>query len=73
MKTRGFRRFVAVFVGIVLVAAAVMAVVTEDEKFIVTALLVAALYAFYMIQFVRLEKEYKEKQPKQTKSPLMRR
>ena len=73
MKSQGFRRFVAVFVGVVLVAAAVMAVVTEDEKFIVTALLVAALYAFYMIQFVRLEKEYKEKQPKQTKSPLMRR
>ena len=73
MKTRGFRRFVAVFVGIVLVAAAVRAVVTEDEKFIVTALLVAALYAFYMIQFVRLEKEYKEKQPKQAKSPLMKR
>ena len=73
MKTRGFRRFVAVFVGIILVLAAVMAVVTEDEKFIVTALLVAALYAFYMVQFVRLEKEYKEKQPKQAKSPLMRR
>ena len=73
MKTRGFRRFVAVFVGIILVLAAVMAVVTEDEKFIVTALLVAALYAFYMVQFVRLEKEYKEKQPKQAKSPLMKR
>ena len=73
MKSQGFRRFVAVFVGIVLAAAAVMAVVTEDEKFIVTALIVAALYAFYMVNFVRLEKEYKEKQPKQTKSPLMKR
>ena len=73
MKSQGFRRFVAVFVGVVLVAAAVMAVVTEDEKFIVTALLVAALYVFYMIQFVRLEKEYKDKAPKQKQSPLMRR
>ena len=73
MKSQGFRRFVAVFVGVVLVAAAVMAVVTEDEKFIVTALLVAALYVFYMVQFVRLEKEYKDKQPKQVKSPLMKR
>ena len=58
MKSQGFRRFVAVFVGVVLVAAAAMAVVTEDEKFIVTALIVAALYAFYMVNFVRLEKEY---------------
>ena len=73
MKTRGFRRFVAVFVGIILILAAVMAVVTEDQTFIITALAVAALYVFYMVQFVRLEKEYKDKKPKQTKSPLMRR
>ena len=73
MKSQGFRRFVAVFVGIILVLAAVVAVVTGDEKFIVTALIVAALYVFYMVQFVRLEKEYKEKQPKQAKSPLMKR
>lgn len=73
MKSQGFRRFVAVFVGIVLVAAAVMAILTKDETFIVTALLVAVLYAFYMVQFVRIEKELREKDPKQKVSPLLRR
>lgn len=70
MKSRGFRRFVAVFVGVLLVLAAVFAVVTGDETFIGTALVVAALYAVYMVQFVRREKEEK---PKEKQSPLMKR
>ena len=73
MKSQGFRRFVAVFVGILLVLAAVFAVVTGDETFIGTALVVAALYAVYMVQFVRKEKELREKNPKAKESPLMRR
>ena len=70
MKSRGFRRFVAVFVGVLLVLAAVFAVVTGDETFIGTALVVAALYAVYMVQFVRREREEK---PKEKQSPLMKR
>ncbi len=60
----------AVFVGVLLVLAAVFAVVTGDETFIGTALVVAALYAVYMVQFVRREKEEK---PKEKQSPLMKR
>ncbi len=70
MKSRGFRRFVAVFVGVLLVLAAVFAVVTGDETFIGTALVVAALYAVYMVQFVRRERKEK---PKEKQSPLMKR
>lgn len=73
MKSRGFRRFVAVFVGILLAVAAALAVITGDESFIGTALVVAALYAVYMVQFVRTEREYREKNPQQKESPLLRR
>ena len=73
MKSQGFRRFVAVFVGILLVLAAVLAIVTGDESFIGTALIVAALYVVYMVQFIRKEKEYREKTMTEKKSPLMRR
>ena len=72
MKNQGFRRFVAVFVGILLAFAAVAAVVTKDEAMIGTGLVVAALYAVYMVQFVRKEKELREQSPKQKKSPLIR-
>ncbi len=60
----------AVFVGVLLALAAVFAVVTGDETFIGTALVVAALYAVYMVQFVRREREEK---PKEKQSPLMKR
>ncbi len=73
MKSRGFRRFVAVFVGVLLVLAAVLSVTTGDEAFVGTTLIVAALYAVYMVRFLRLEKERREKDPKQKKSPLLRR
>ena len=60
----------AIFVGALLMLAAVFAVITGEEGFIGTALLVAALYAVYMVQFIRKEKEEK---PKEKQSPLMKR
>lgn len=72
MQNVGFRRFVAVFVGILLVVAVVFCVVTGDESLIGTVLLLAALYAIYLTKLIKKEKKWKAKQPER-KSPLLRR
>ncbi len=72
MQSVGFRRFVAVFVGILLIVAVVICIVTGDEALVGTVLLVAALYAFYLTKLIKKEKELKAKQPEK-KSPLLRR
>lgn len=72
MRSPGFQRFVAVFAGILLVLAAVMAVVTGDEGMILSALVFGALYAVYMSRFLKAEKERRDKNPSK-KSPLTRR
>ncbi len=73
MKSIGYRRFVAVFVGILLAIGVVCAVLTGDESLIGMCLAVGVFYAIYMIQFVRKEKELKESNPKARKSPLIKR
>lgn len=73
MGNARFQRFVAVFTGILLAVAAVLAVTTGDEGLIGTALLVGALYAVYMVQFTKKEKARRAKQPQESKSPLLRR
>ena len=73
MRSRGYRRFVAIFVGVLLAFAVVAAILTQDQSMIVMCFVVGALYAIYMIQFVRWEKEYRDKTATEKKSPLMRR
>lgn len=77
MNSPGFQRFVAVFVGAVLLLAVVAAIVTGSEDMIGTAAAVGAFYAIYLFLFLRKEKERREKQKKTGKktpeSPLLRR
>lgn len=73
MSGRGFRRFVAVFVGILLALAVGLAVVTSDESMIGTAAGVGLLYAIYLVQFIRKEKERGEMEKQRIESPLLRR
>ena len=73
MKSTGYRRFVAVFAGIMLVIGVIAAIVTGDETLVGMCAAVAAFYAFYMYLFIRKEKEMREQNPKQKRSPLMKR
>ena len=74
MRKQGlFRRFVAIFVGLLLAAAIVLAAVTGDEGIVGTALLVGAMYAVYLVVFLRKEKEQQAAQAKKPDSPLLRR
>ena len=71
--SKGFRRFVAVFVGVLLAAAIVMSVVTGDEGMIASVIAVGLFYAVYLVQFFRKEKEQTGNQKEKNKSPLLRR
>ena len=73
MRSPGYQRFVAVFVGVLLVLAAVMAAVTGDESMIGTTVAVGGFYAVYMILFLRKEKERRKQKSKKADSPLLRR
>ena len=72
MKSRTFRRFVAIFVGALLVFDLVLIIVTGEENLMLPTLLLSLVYAFYMIIFVRKEKQAKAGEKKQPQSPLMR-
>ena len=73
MRSPGYQRFVAFFVGVLLVLAAVMAAVTGDESMIGTTVAVGGFYAVYMILFLRKEKERRKQKSKKADSPLLRR
>ena len=73
MTSVGYRRFVAIFVGILLVLGIVSAVVTGDEGLVGMCAALGAFYAFYMFLFIRKEKELRAENPKQKKSPLIKR
>jgi membrane associated rhomboid family serine protease len=73
MRSPGYQRFVAVFVGVLLVLAAVMAAVTGDESMIGTTVAVGGFYAVYMVLFLRKEKERRKQKSKKADSPLLRR
>lgn len=77
MRSSGYQRFVAVFVGVLLALAVVMAAVTGDEGMIGTAAAVGGFYAVYMVLYLRKEKARREQQEKTGNkppdSPLLRR
>ena len=68
-----FRRFVAIFVGALLLAGIVLAAVTGEEQLIGTILFVGAVYAVYLVVLFRKEKAQAAKQAKGPDSPLLRR
>ena len=72
MKHFGFQRAVAIFVGILLVPAIPLALLSGDESAFGSVLLLAAAYAIYMVLFLRKWKEYKKTEAQSPKSPLMR-
>ena len=72
MRSPGFRRFVAGFVGIVLILAIVFGIVTDDEQMLLTAAAIAGFYVIYLYLFIKKEKEQKMKDPKSRQSPLLR-
>ncbi len=73
MRSAGFQRFVAGFAGLMLVLGVIVAALTGDESMIGTVAFAGALYAVYMVQFVRKEKERGTKKKEKTDSPLLRR
>lgn len=72
MRGAGFQRFVAIFVGVLLGSAVIFAVVMKDESLILTAALVAVLYAIYLSVFFKREKERRSKSAAEKRSPLLR-
>ena len=73
MRSAGFQRFVAGFVGCLLLAAVVMCILTGDESMIGTTFAVGGFYAVYLVLFLRKEKERRSNQTKKPESPLLRR
>ena len=73
MQSLVFQRFIAIFVGVLLVFAAIAGIITKDEGMIGMGLAVAALYALYLRVYFRRKKEMKGKNPNEKESPLLRR
>ena len=73
MGSSGFQRFVAIFVGALLLFAIFVAIVTGDEGMIGTIIAVAIMYVVYLTVLFRKEKERRSRQAKQADSPLLRR
>ncbi len=73
MRSPAFRRFVAIFVGVILILAIVFGISTGDDGMLGLAAGVAGLYAIYLFVFIKKEKEQKKDHPKSQKSPLLRR
>lgn len=73
MRSGRFQRFVAIFVGALLCFGTVVAVISQDEGMIGTALAVGGLYVVYLVLFFKREKQRREESPKEKQSPLLRR
>lgn len=73
MGSGKFQRFVAGFVGVLLVLGVSVAIQTGDESMIGTVALVGALYTVFLIQFVRKNRERGKQKKEQVDSPLFRR
>jgi Ca2+/Na+ antiporter len=73
MRSPGFRRFVAVFVGVMVAIGWIMVIVTGEESLFGSVLVLTALFAIYLAVLVKKRRE--EPEPKQQKvdSPLLRR
>lgn len=77
MRSPGFQRFVAIFVGILLVLDAAFAIPTGNETMIASVIALAGVYGIYLVVFFRKEKERRAKSGgkdrKKPESPLLRR
>ena len=71
MRSTGFRRFVAVFVGVVLALALGFGIAMNDESMIGFAAAIAGVYAVYLYFFIKKEKALKS-DPTSRQSPLIR-
>ena len=72
MRNPGFQKFVAIFVGIILVFAFTLSIIGSDEQMLGMSFALAGLYAVYLVIFFRREKERKAKESKSSKSPLLK-
>ena len=72
MKNRGFRRFVAIFVGVLLAVDFAVTIAVGDEKMLGMTLAVAGVYAIYLVLYFKREKQDKAGQKDRVKSPLIR-
>ncbi len=73
MGSKEFQRFVAGFVGVLVVLGAAVAIQTGDEGMIGTTFAVGGFYAVYLVLFLKKEKERRLKETKKPDSPLLRR
>ena len=73
MRSPGFRRFVVIFVGVMVAIGWIMVIVTGEESLLGSVLVLTALFAIYLAVLVKKRRE--EPEPKQQKvdSPLLRR
>ena len=73
MRSPGFRRFVVIFVGVMVAIGWIMVIVTGEESLLGSVLVLTALFVIYLAVLVKKRKE--EPEPKQQKvdSPLLRR
>lgn len=73
MRRPGFQQFIAVFFGLLLTLAAILAMITADEGMMLLTFAIAFFYAVYMVRFVRKERVQREINAPEKKSPLYRR
>lgn len=71
MRSPGFRRFVAVFVGILLAADGLILLVTKEESMLVSFLGLLLVYGLYLTVCFK-NRPKTEKAKKEKKSPLIR-
>ena len=72
MRHSGFQTFVAIFVGILLALAAVVALSIRNEELLGSVLGVGALYVIYLVLYLRKRKEARKKRKDDPPSPLLR-
>ena len=73
MKNRKFQIGVAIFVAPLIVLGLVFSIVANDQTTLVMTLVMAAVYAFYLIKLIPVLKNEKEQGGAKQASPLQRR
>lgn len=73
MRSQGFRRFVAIFVGVLVVLGWIAMILTGDENLGASVLTLTVLYIVYLVIIVKKAKEQPAEDRKKPDSPLLRR
>ena len=73
MRSQGFRRFVAIFVGVLVVLGWIAMILTGDENLGASVLTLTVLNVVYLVIIVKKAKEQPAKDRKKPESPLLRR